>query len=326
MMELIRALLHLPDGASTVADGVDTLHMVVITITMIGWASLTLLGTWFVFRYRRRKGEPARDVKTPGWVEITIIGSLLALFISWWVVGFRQYVGLRAPPKDAVEIYVTGKQWMWEFAYPNGRATASVLTVPTGKPVRLLMTSRDVVHSFFVPEFRVKQDVVPGRYSDLWFTVTKPGEYQVFCTEFCGLEHSLMTARVVALPPEDYERWLDETKPAATAFAQPDATLKPSSMAEHGRELTMRYACVTCHRAENSELGPSWAGIYGTERPLRNGRHVLADESYITRSMMEPLHDVVEGYPTTMPTYQGVIPAAEQGAIVEYIKSLRSAP
>lgn len=334
-MELIRTLLHLPDGVSTVADEVDTLHFVVITITMLGWFALTGLGTWFVVRYRRRaKATPASEVKAPLWVEASIIVSLLAMFIAWWFVGFKQYVTMRAPPTGAIEIYVTGKQWMWEFAYPDGRSSASVLTVPVGKPVRLLMTSRDVLHSFYVPEFRLKQDVIPGRYSDLWFEATRAGDFQVFCTEMCGLEHSKMTAHVVALAPEDYDTWLRDTAPAgkpmesavaAEPFSQPGPTLAPTSMAERGRELSVRYACTSCHRIDGTEhVGPSWAGIYGTQRPLREGGSVLADETYLTRSMMDPLHDVVAGYATVMPTYQGLLQPGEAGAIVEYIKSLRT--
>lgn len=334
-MELIRTLLHLPDSASTVADGVDGLHFVVISVTMLGWAVLTLLGTWFVIRYRKRKhAEPPRTVTAPAWVEASIIVTLLALFISWWVVGFRQYTTMRAPPKDAVEIYVTGKQWMWEFAYPDGRASASVLTVPVGRPVRLLMTSRDVLHSFYVPEFRVKQDVVPGRYSDLWFTATKPGDFEVFCAEFCGLEHSMMSAHVVALQPDAYDRWLRDTAPSAasaesavavTRFSQPGPTLAPTPMAERGRDLAQRYECVACHRVDGTpHIGPSWAGLYGVERIMRDGRTVVADETYLTRSMMDPMHDVVEGYASVMPSYQGVLAPGEAGAIVEYIKSLRN--
>ncbi|MBC7793402.1 MAG: cytochrome c oxidase subunit II [Clostridia bacterium] len=325
MMELIRTLLFLPEGASSVADGIDLLHFVVISVTMAGWLGLTLLGTWFVIRYRRRANHaPARAVTAPTWVEASIIISLLTLFIVWWVVGFRQYVTMRAPPKGALEIYVTGKQWMWEFAYPDGRAQESVLTVPTGKPVRLLMTSRDVLHSFYVPAFRVKQDVIPGRYSDLWFTVERPGDYQVFCTEFCGLQHSMMIARVVALVPEDYDRWLRETAPAKAPFSQPGESLTPTPMALRGKALSARYACFSCHRIDGTKhIGPSWAGLYGSKRPMRDGTSVLADETYLTRSMMDPMHEVVDGYATVMPSYQGVLPAGETGAIVEYIKSLR---
>jgi cytochrome c oxidase subunit 2 len=318
-MDLIRTLLFLPDGASSVADSIDTLHAVVISVTFIGWATLTLIGTWFVIRYRKREErQRTPHIEGPRWVEGTVIAGLLALFIIWWVVGFRQYVGVREPPRDALEIYVTAKQWMWKFSYPDGRATASELTVPVGKPVRLLMISRDVVHSFYVPAFRLKQDVVPGRYADLWFTVEKPGDYQVFCAELCGLEHSMMTAHIVALAPDDYDRW------SKLPDTQPDATAKPSSMAERGEEIATRVGCMSCHSVDGRKhIGPTWAGMFGSKRQLTRGDSVLADETYITRSIMDPQADVVAGFDPVMPSYQGLIGGGEVSAVVAFIKSLR---
>ena len=234
MNEWMRKLLFLPEQASTVARDIDWLHYFVITVTMAGAAGVALVSLYFIIRYRARsdRGEDVSSDEEPRTVrgglsrkfELTVFGGLLALFVLWWVIGFRQYVRLAEPPANSMTIYVTGKQWMWSFAYPNGTGSNGVLYVPVGRPVRLVMTSRDVIHSFFIPTFRVKQDVVPGRSTTLWFEVRHAGRYPVYCTEYCGTAHSTMRAEVIALDDVDYERQLAGLE--ASSIAQADTSLQ----------------------------------------------------------------------------------------------------
>jgi cytochrome c oxidase subunit 2 len=251
------------------------------------------------------------------------------MFILWWVIGFRQYVHMAEAPADSEVVYVDAKQWMWKFTYPGGRSTNDVLTVPVGKPIKLVMTSRDVIHSFFVPPFRVKQDVVPGRYVTVWFEAKKPGTYPIWCAEYCGPSHSTMRGEVVVLSQEDYARWEqnahDEAK--STDCGHGPGSCGEGDLVAIGRAVAVRRACVACHTLDGQRhIGPTWAGLYGSERTLSDGRKVIADEAYLTRSMMEPNADLVAGYPQVMPTYQGTLTAAEAGALVELIRALKDHP
>jgi cytochrome c oxidase subunit 2 len=333
MHELYRRMLFLPEEATGAARRIDSLHFVVISVTMAGALLVGLLTLFFLIRYRARgPDEPTPRVVGRRPVELTVAGMLLALFIAFWVVGFRQYVEVRTPPRDATEVYVTAKQWMWKFSTPNGARSAGVLVVPVGRPVRLVITSRDVVHSFFVPAFRIKQDAVPGTYKSIWFDPERPGTYPVYCAEYCGLDHSRMWASVVVLSQRDYARWLEGEMPESVARAGAQPGLHGgvigesglTSMAVQGRTAASRYGCFSCHTVDGQRhIGPTWQGLYQATQHLTGGRTIVADEAYLTRSMMEPLADVVEGYSPVMPTYQGVLPEADAEAIVEFIKSLR---
>jgi cytochrome c oxidase subunit 2 len=327
MMELFRRLLFLPPGASTVADGVDALHAFVITVTMVMSTYVFAAAAWFTIRYAR-KGDDQLTVRRTATFrhELAIVSGVLGTFLLWWVLGFRQYVHMAEAPPDADVVYVEAKQWMWKFSYPDGRDTNDVLTVPIGKPIKLAMTSRDVIHSFYVPSFRVKQDVLPGRYTTVWFEATQAGTFPIWCAEYCGVSHSLMRGEVVVLSQEDYALWKrsgkGQTGPTAAPFASGGGDL-----VEIGRQVATRRACVACHTLDGQRhVGPTWSGLYGSERTLADGRKVIADEAYLTRSMMEPTVDVVAGYPQVMPTYQGSLTAAETGALVELIRSLRDGP
>jgi cytochrome c oxidase subunit II len=337
MNELMRKILFLPEQASSVARDIDSLHYLVISITMVGAFSIALAIGIFAIRYRRG-GTHCRD-RTPDqrpghtrggltiWVEVVAILSLLALFLVFWVIGYVQYLRLKSPPERAMPIYVSGKQWMWSFAYPDGRGSEGVLYVPVGEPIELIMTSRDVIHSFFVPQFRIKQDVVPGRTTSVWFEVEEPGTYDVFCTEYCGTGHSTMRATVVALAPADYDRFLGpeiEGDWAATRAARGGPA---DSLAARGAEAANRYGCLRCHTTDGTpHIGPSWARVFGNEVLLDDGRRIEADAAYLTRSIMDPLEEVRAGFEPVMPTYRGLIPSPELGAIIEYIRSLRAAP
>lgn len=318
-LELVRAVLFLPEGGSTVADAVDTLHAFVFAVTVLPIVGLVAFTLWCSVRwYEPAPRGTTRRIVAPAWLELGFVGGLLGLFVLVWVLGFRVYARLVTPPPDALEVYVTAKQWMWKFAYPDGRSTNDALFVPAGRPVRLVMTSRDVIHSFFVPAFRIKFDVVPGRYRVGWFEVDEPGEWPLYCTEFCGLDHSRMRARVVALSPEDWARW--DAAPSELHGREPD-------MVARGRVVAAQKGCLQCHTVSGEpHLGPTWAGLFGSLRPLRDGTVVVADEPYLTESMMDPLARVVSGFDPIMPTFHGRLTSDEAAALVEYIRSLARAP
>ncbi|HXU61733.1 MAG TPA: cytochrome c oxidase subunit II [Polyangia bacterium] len=356
--EFLRRILFLPPQASTVARGIDWLHYFVISVTMAGATGITLTGAWLLIRYRARGPLRREDptAKPPVWAEVMIVAGLLSLFCLWWVLGFAQYVRLQVSPPDALTVYVTGKQWMWKFAYPDGAHTISTLVVPTGRPVRLLLTSRDVIHSFYVPDFRIKQDAVPGRYTTTWFQVKQPGTHLVMCAEYCGLQHSQMRAQVIALSPEDYARWVgaahrnaETDTPHLVADGDEGTVEEPPGLAGPrndppisveefpraqavdlvalGRTTAADLGCLRCHSLDGTAfIGPSWAGLYRSFVPLREGGPVLADEAYLTESMMDPTAKLHAGYQPVMPTYQGRLSPGQTAAILELIKSLRTPP
>ncbi|MDI1480963.1 cytochrome c oxidase subunit II [Polyangium sp. y55x31] len=338
MNDLLRTILFLPRQASTIAEAIDKLHYFVIIMTMGGALLVTLIGGWFLFRYRRTavQKDPSRRMlgTTPAiWLEAVVVLGLFGMFIMWWVIGFWQFMAIRVPPENALEIYVTGKQWMWKFAYPQGANSISTLYVPAGRPVKLILTSRDVIHSFFVPDFRLKEDVVPGRLTTLWFEVKEPGRHDIFCTEYCGVSHSTMRGEIIALSPEEYERWqqgkspgpavagpLDLRPSVVTEYEPPE----PVNMVRQGERAAAEQGCLRCHTLDGTpHLGPTWAGLYGSTVPLEDGSRVKVDEAYITESMMDPLARIHAGYQRIMPSYLGLIRPADTSAIIELMKSLR---
>jgi cytochrome c oxidase subunit II len=308
MNELLRRALDLPPQASSFARGIDTLHYTVIGAAfVICFLSFLLIG-YFAIRFRERPGQIAKG-RLPHKLEVSLAVFTLAAFLIWWIIGFAQYREMRTPPANATRIYVVAKQWMWAFVYPNGAAAEDDLRVPVGQPIELTMTSRDVIHSFYVPAFRVKQDVVPGRMTTLWFKPTMPGTFDIDCAEYCGAGHSRMHGRVIVLPPAEYAAWL--TGHRAT------------DLAATGEKLAADNGCLRCHTVDGTpHLGPSWKGLYGSTIPLEGGGTVLADDAYITESMMDPIAKLHRGYPALMPTYLGRLSGAEAAAIVEYIRSL----
>lgn len=321
--ELLRRILFLPPQASTVAPEIDRLHYFVIGVTMFGAVVITVVGVWFVIRYRARTKEVPREHPggaPPRWLEAAIVAGLLGLFCFWWVIGYVQYVRLRVPPEDSLDVYVTGKQWMWQFAYPEGGRSISTLYVPTGRPIRLMLTSRDVIHSFYVPEFRVKHDVIPGRYTVLWFTVPNPGTFNIFCAELCGVGHSTMRGQVVALSPESYARWLESDRPNAEGHAGAEA----SDLVRAGEDAAARLGCLRCHTLDGTpHIGPTWAGAYLSTVPLQGGGTVLADPPYLTESIMDPRVKIRAGFAPVMPSYHGLITPTETAAILELMKAVR---
>ena len=326
MNEFLRHLLFLPTQSSSVARAVDSLHYVVILTTFVGATIVAVLGATFVVRFRRQTNHVPLTprVVAPRWLEVAFIVGLLGLFCGWWVIGFAQYRTLQTPPADALPIYVTAKQWMWEFSYPDGPTSANVLTVPAGRPIKLIMTSRDVLHSFYVPAFRIKQDVVPGHAVTTWFEATEAGTFDILCSQYCGTRHSLMRAQVVALAADDYVRWLDATR---SPLALPGAKGEGRGLAARGQLVAAEHGCLRCHSVDGSPfIGPTWADAFGRTRKTADGHEVLVDEAYLTESMMDPRAVIAAGFPSVMPSYQGLISPEETSALLEYIRSLRDVP
>lgn len=326
--DLLRKALALPEEGSTMAARIDTLHFFVIGATMIGAVGVAVVTAYFLFRYAQKKpNEPTPYLRTSPWATVAKVFGPLSLFLLFWVIGFKQYVALETPPEGAMDVYVTAKQWMWKFAYANGPTSISTLVVPVHKPVRLVMTSRDVIHSFYVPAFRIKQDVLPGRYTAIWFEATKPGTYDIFCAEYCGTSHSGMKGKVVVLEEADFAAWIETQAPLGAPLVddrEGGGVGQQGTMAAYGAEVARRKQCLACHTVDGQKhIGPTWRGLYQSKVPLEGGRTVTADEAYLTRSMMLPAADVHEGFPPVMPTYEGRLKVEEVGALVEYIKSLR---
>ena len=320
MNELFRKLLALPPQASTIAEEIDVLHYVVIGISVLGAVAVAMAVGVFLFRFNagRTYRPPGGARRVSVKVEAVVIAGLLGMFLVFWVIGFRQFVRIQTPPKGAMDVYVVGKKWMWTFAYPDGMATIGDLYVPVGRPVRLVMTSRDVIHSFFVPDFRIKQDVLPGRATVQWFEVKSPGVHDVLCAEYCGTEHSRMRARVIALSPEDWARWAEGERTGPTAT---------SDLATAGAKIAADRGCLRCHTVDGTpHLGPTWSGLYGSTITFADGDQLVADEAYLTESMMDPLRRLRAGFQPIMPTYRGLLEGGEIAALVEYIKSLPANP
>jgi cytochrome c oxidase subunit 2 len=303
----------MPPSVSTVAGNVDWLFSFILAISVFFFLLIVVVMTLFVIRYRHREGvapEPSPSHNTAIEVTWTVIPLILVIVI--FLFGFRGFLDMATPPANAYEILVNAQKWNWSFTYPNGYVDAN-LHVPVNRPVRLVMTSADVIHSLYVPAFRVKRDVVPGRYAKAWFEATEPGQYELFCAEYCGTSHSDMIAKVVVHPPGEFESWLDN----ASNFLE---TMTP---VEAGEKLFQVRGCHQCHSIDGSrKTGPSLLGVFGHTQALADGSSVTADENYIRESILEPTAKVVAGFEPVMPTYQGRLKDAEISAIIAYLKSL----
>ncbi len=333
MNEFLRNLLFLPEQASTFSTRVDSVHFFVIAMTMVASLLVGLTALFFFVRYRRtHENQRTPRVEPTLLLEVAFVAVPLAFFLLWFAIGYRDFVWVNTPPKGAMDVYVMGKQWMWKFAYPDGPNSVSTLRVPAGRPVRLLMTSRDVIHSFYVPSFRIKKDVLPGRYTQTWFEATKPGRYEIFCAEYCGLSHSAMIGEVIVLPPEEYDAWLAEQKRSPNLAARQDGSLAPDedmavmgNLVQQGERVAVRLGCFKCHSVDGSpHIGPTFLDMYGRQVKLASGQTIVADDAYLTESMMDPRAKIAMGYEPVMPTFQGQIAGAEGAALVEFIKSLRT--
>jgi len=297
-----------PEGASTLAGHVDALFIFLVALTAFFTVLIAEMLLYFSLRYRREKHPRPVQVEGSTVLELTwtIIPLGITMVIFIWAAAIYFYE--TRPPKDAMEIYVVGKQWMWKTQHVEGQREINRLTVPVNRDVRLIMTSQDVIHSFFIPAFRTKADVLPGRYTSIWFRATKPGTYHLFCAEYCGTLHSGMVGDVVVLEKHDYEAW-------AAAGAD-------GSLANQGEKAFQQYGCAMCHRADTQGRGPNLLGVFGKPVLLDDGRTVIADESYIRESIVNPAAKVVSGFKPVMPVFQGQITEDELVALVAYVKSL----
>jgi cytochrome c oxidase subunit 2 len=299
-----------PEAASTIAGSVDNVYFLLIAVSAFFSILIFALIFYFAIRYRRRRAD---EIPKPmhGSLRLELFWSITPGIIALGIfaLGTAIYFRNAESPPGAMEIYVVGKQWMWKLQHPEGHREINELHVPVGQPIKLTMATEDVIHSFFVPAFRVKMDVIPGRYTSLWFQPTKPGKYHLFCAEYCGTQHSAMKGWVYVMEPVDYENWLSGAAVGET-------------MAETGRKLFERLGCQTCHRADLPGRGPVLEGLFGTPVRLQNGEQVVADEAYIRESILQPAAKIAGGYRTQMPTFQGQITEEGLLQIVAYIKSL----
>lgn len=299
-----------PVQASTVAPQVDLIFLGLVGLSSFFSLIVVILIIYFGVRYRRgrlvdRSNPPTTSMK----IELSWIFGLLVLGMGAFGSAAVVYFNQSRPPENSLEIYVVGRMWMWQFQHPDGPREIDELHVPLGQPVRLIMTSQDVIHSLYVPAFRTKYDVIPGRYTSLWFEATRPGVYHLFCAEYCGTDHSGMRGQVVVMEPHEYQRWLTENQTGA-------------SLPEHGAVLFAQLGCDSCHDPGEGQRAPELAGRFGQSVSLASGGMVTFDENYIMESILRPGAAIATGYDPIMPTYQGQINETEIAQLVSYIKSL----
>jgi cytochrome c oxidase subunit 2 len=301
----------LPEQASTVAGQIDALYVFLVAISVFFTILTAVLVILFAVKYRRRsESEVPAQPHEDSTLEILCGSILLVLTLVIFGWGAKIFFDNNKTPADAMEIMVVGKQWMWKLQHATGKREINELHVPVGQPVQLTMTSEDVIHSLFIPAFRVKQDVVPGRYTKVWFEATRPGTYNLFCTEYCGTDHSRMGGLVYAMAPTDYERWL---RGAGAAAETP---------VEAGARLFAQLGCATCHNADSAQLGPSLTGVYGHQAKMTDGTEVMVDDAYLRESILNSQAKIVAGFQPVMPLFKGMISEDQLLNLMAYIKSL----
>jgi cytochrome c oxidase subunit 2 len=300
-----------PPEASKIAPQMDALYFFMVLVSLIGLTIVVLLIIAFSILYSKKRHPVAEQVEGSTLLEATWTIIPLGLFLMMFVWGALIYFRVFTPPANAMNIYVVGKQWMWKAEHPGGQHEINSLHVPTGRAIQLTIISQDVFHSFSIPAFRVKREAIPGRYTSVWFEATTPGTYHLFCTQYCGTEHSHMIGDVVVLTPEDYKKWLASSTSGA-------------SLAQSGERLFASLSCAACHNTRPDARGPSLASVYGAKLPLVSGGTVTADDAYLREAILNPSQHVTQGFAPIMPTYQGQV--SEEGiiALVEYIKNLNS--
>ena len=313
------ALRFLPEQASSIAPRVDALYFYLIGISAFFSLLIFTLVVYFAVRYRRRSEDeppppPMRDDLRLeiAWIVVPLVLVMIAFF---W--GASVYFAMARTPENALEIFVVGRQWMWKFQHPDGQREINQLHVPLGRPVKLMLASEDVIHSFLIPAFRVKHDVVPGYYTTLWFEATKTGRFHLFCAEYCGTQHAGMVGQVVVLEPNQYEAWLSGGVAGPSAVAAPEG-----SLAGRGQKLFQDLGCQTCHQLDRQGIGPMLTGLFGKNQKLQSGQSIAVDESYLRESIVNPHAKIVAGFQPVMPPYQGRINEEQLMELIAYIKSL----
>lgn len=302
-----------PVEASTVALQVDLLLTALVALSSFFTFVVLVLMVYFGLKYRRgraadRSNPPTGNTK----VELGWIFGLLVLSVGAFTWATIQYFNMRRPPESALEVSVVGQQWMWKFQHPDGQREIDELHVPLGRPVRLTMASQDVIHSFYIPAFRLKYDVIPGRFTQMWFEATKTGEFHIFCAEYCGTNHAQMTGKIIVMEPREYQQWLSGERVGA-------------SMADTGEQLFTQLGCNSCHVPGSDDRAPQLAGIFGTQEQLQSGETVTVDENYIRESIIFPQRKIVAGYDPIMPTYEGRAAEEQILQLIAYIRSLGEA-
>lgn len=306
----------LPPQASKLAANTDNLFYFIYYLCVIFFIVIIAAMVYFVFRYRKTsENQRTEDIKGNHTLEViwTFIPTLLLLVMFAW--GFRDWLRMSAPRSNALEVRVTGQKWVWSFAYPaQGVVGANELVVPVGRSVKLTMSSKDVLHSFFVPDFRIKRDVVPNRYTVQWFEAMQPGVHDVLCTEYCGTSHSTMLTKVKVVSEEEFKAWVDSGGGGAGDGI---------SSVEFGARLYEQKGCNACHSIDGSNgIGPSFKAIYGRQSQFVDGSSVTVDDNYIRESIMDPMKHVVKGYQPVMPSFKGQVSDKQVDAIIDYLKSL----
>lgn len=306
----------MPKQSSTIAPEIDNAWYLVYWLDVVMFFGLMIPLAYFMYRYKRKsEKDKVSNVTHSTTLEIswTIIPTILV--IGLFFVGLRGYLMASIAPAESLEIRTTAEMYMWTFTYPNGNTSVNELVVPKGKPIKLIMSSKDILHSFFVPEFRVKQDVVPGTYTTVWFEPTETRETVLFCTEYCGVGHSDMMAKVRVMEQKDYDNWQE------TGLLPGEKPLPP---AELGKKLFTSRSCNTCHSLDGTRIqGPSFKGVFGKTETIADGSTVKVDENYLRESLLEPTKKVVQGYPAVMPTYKGLLKETEIDALIAYIKTVQ---
>ena len=301
-----------PPSASSISQGVDELYYLLTGVTLFFTVLIFSIIFYFMVKYRRRSDkEVPPETHTSMFLELawTIIPSLICVVLFVWAS--ELYVRNSRPPASSTEIFVTGKQWMWHIQHPEGPREINELHVPVGAPVKLTMTSQDVIHDFYIPAFRVKKDVLPGRYTQLWFEPTQTGVFHLFCAQYCGANHSQMIGWVYVMTPADYAAWLA-------------AGEKTESMAQQGEQLYTRIGCATCHVPQGNGRAPSLVGIYGKPEKLASGETRIVDESLMRQAILTPNSVLLPGYAPIMPTFQGQVNEEQVLQLIAYLKSLGS--
>jgi cytochrome c oxidase subunit II len=310
----------LPTDASVTTRNVDWVWDFMVWMSVLTALAIFVAMFHFVTKYRAksRAANELAEKSAEHNTALEITWSVLPLFvvIALFVWGFKGFVDLRTPPKDAMELHANAQKWKWTFDYQcaRGGLTDDTLHVPVDRPVRMLISSVDVLHALYIPSFRTKMDAVPGRYTDLWFQATKPGDYPIFCAEYCGTSHSDMLSHVVVHPPGEYETWLKGACEKADSLVGP----------ERGKKLYSQQGCETCHTVDGTpKIGPTWKGLFGKSEAIAGGPAVKVDENYLRESMLDPTAKVVQGFAPSMPTYKGKLSDKDLDGLIEYIKTLK---
>jgi cytochrome c oxidase subunit II len=298
-----------PISASTMSGQVDALYIFLIAVTGSVTLLVCALVLVFIFRYRHSRHPVAEQVTGSTPLELTWSFVSLGIFMIFFLWGATIYVAEATPPRDSLQIYVVAKQWMWKVQHENGEREINALHVPVNRDVRLTMISQDVIHSFWVPEFRVKADVLPGRYTTLWFRANRTGTYHLFCAEFCGTLHSGMIGKVVVLDDAKYQQWLSGGG-------------EMGSFAATGQKLFQELGCANCHRFDTQGRGPNLVGVYGKPVLLSSGSSAIADDAYVREHILNPGSQVVAGFKPIMPSFQGIVTEDQMLSLIAYIKSL----